>query len=515
MEKVQRRDFIKTVISGAAMTCAFPERILGHLPVIQSSIRDPQSAIETSAISSLTSESNTLCHRVRDGEVPRFPPPSKHYEVVIVGGGPSGLAAGYTLRDKNFLLLEKEPRVGGNAISEEWEGIWYSTGVAWSSSPLLEELFQEIGLKIYRINSIDATIINGQWVPEFWGEGIHRAPYPESVRKSFIQFKKDMLAINLEANKEKLDQMTFAELLRPYAPEVKLWFDNYGPNNWGGDTENTSAYVGAESAQWGGGVEPNRFTLPGGLGRASEALRQKIEAAGAHRILTEATTLRVANQKSGKVEVSYFYQGEIVTLTADAVILAAPKFIAKHLIEDLPDAQASAMQRMRYAPYLVVNVCTSEVIYNKSYDTNIPAPSLIVDFNVADWVIHRDGGDPKRKHVLTCYVPLPESHRVLIQSDEYVREIGQKVVDQLDQWFPGARAKTLEIRIYRRGHPMFIAAPGVLTKLAPQLGRPWGRILFANTDSVGGVSDFANAVKVGQRMAKAAERLMVKRKRET
>ena len=505
MEKIPRRDFIKIVISGAAMICAFPEYFISESVgfLVGSAISDLR----------LTSESNTLCHRLRDGEAFRFPPPSKHYEVIIVGGGPSGLVAGYTLRNKNFLLLEKEPRVGGNAISEKWEGIWYSTGVAWISSPLLEALFQEIGLKIYRINSLDAAIINGKWVPEFWGEGIHKAPYPESVRKSFIQCKKDMLAIDLEANKEKLDQITFAELLKPYAPEVKRWFDNYGSNDWGGDTENTSAYIGAESVAWCCGIDPSRFTFPGGFGRASEALRQKIEAAGAQRILTEATTLRVANQRSGKVEVSYFYKGEIITVTSDAVIVAAPKFIARHLIKDLPDDQARAMGQMRYAPYLVVNVCTSEVIYNRSYDTDIPAPSLIVDFNVADWVIYRDGGDPKRKHVLTCYVPLPEAKRALIQSDDYVREIGQKVVDQLDEWFPGARRKTLEIRIYRRGHPMHVSAPGVLTKLAPLLARPCGRILFANTDSLGGVSDFESAAIAAKKAAKAAEALIVKRRR--
>jgi len=446
------------------------------------------------------------------GEAFRFPPPSKHYEIIIVGGGPSGLVAGYTLRDKNFLLLEKEPRIGGNAISEKWKDIWYSTGVAWSSSALLEALFQEIGLKIYRINSLDAAIINGTLVPEFWGEGIHKAPYSQSVRKSFIQFKKDMLAIDLEAKKKKLDQITFAQLLKPYAPEVKLWFDNYGRNDWGGDTENTSAYIGAESLRWGAGLDSSRFTLPGGFGRASEALRQKIEAAGTQRILTGATTLRVANGTGGKVQVSYFYKGGIITVTSNAVIVAAPKFIAKHLIKDLPYDQAQAMGQMRYMPYLVVNVCTSEVIYNGSYDTDIPAPSLIADFNVADWVIYRDGGDPKRKHILTCYVPLPEAKRESIQADEYVRRIGQDVVDQLDEWFPGARKKTLEIRIYRRGHPMHVSAPGVLTKLAPLLARPFGHILFANTDTIGNVSDFESAATVAKKTAKAAVGLIVKRK---
>jgi hypothetical protein len=57
--------------------------------------------------------------------------------------------------------------------------------------------------------------------------------------------RKAMLALNLQANAEKLDSLTFAELLKPYGPEIKAWFDNFGPNNWGADTENTSALIGA------------------------------------------------------------------------------------------------------------------------------------------------------------------------------------------------------------------------------------------------------------------------------
>jgi hypothetical protein len=61
----------------------------------------------------------------------------------------------------------------------------------------------------------------------------------------FDAARKAMLALDLQANAEKLENMTFAELLKPYGPEIKAWFDNFGPNNRGTDTENTSALIGA------------------------------------------------------------------------------------------------------------------------------------------------------------------------------------------------------------------------------------------------------------------------------
>ena len=485
-----RRQAIKYLIGGAAAAaCPFPGGLAasagGELPT------------------KLGSESNLICHQVRDGARFEPPKPAAEYEVVIVGGGPSGLCSAYRLRQTNFLLLEKEPRLGGNAISEQWNGQWYSTGAAYGGEEKLEKLCVEIDMEIHRLQSVDAAIINDELVPEFWAGGLWKSPYPESVKRNFAKFQADMKALNTRKNAERLDAMTFAELLKPYGPELKLWFDNFGPNNWGADTENTSALIGAETVNWGGGVEPGRFTWPGGLGRISLALEAAVEKAGAGRIRKNATVIQVEPQGT-RVHVTYFDRGELMTAAAKAVIVACPKFIGKRIVKGLPPEQFQAMNAMRYTPYLVVNVCSREVIYNGSYDTNIPAPSPIVDFNVADWVEQRDNREVKRPAVLTCYVPRPESDRIRILSDEYVLGFGERVVGLLNTWFPGARDKVEEVRIYRRGHAMFLAAPGVLTRLAPKIRQPFGNIFMAHSDSHGGISEYAGALKAADRASREA-----------
>src|SRR5262252_7306860 len=284
-----RRQAIRYLVGGAIATaCPVPADLLASAP----------------ASPRLGSESNDICHRVRDGAKFELPKPSAEYEVVIVGGGPSGLTAAYKLRHSNFLLLEKEPRCGGNAISEEWEGIGYSTGAAYTEGEEMEGLCTELGMPIHRIRSVDAAIIDDQLIPEFWNGGFWKCSYSEGTKKNFARFVKDMKALNTERETEKLDSMTFAELLKPYGPELKSWFDNFGPNNWGADTENTSALIGAETIFWGGGMDPERFTWPGGLGRISQALEAALDNAGSNRLRKQATVVQI-EPKGSKVNVSY------------------------------------------------------------------------------------------------------------------------------------------------------------------------------------------------------------------
>ena len=111
-----RRDFIKYVVAGS---------IAAGCPVDLSLL-----AAETAPPPAVDGEDNRICHQVRDGKVFTLPPATARHDVVIVGGGVSGLSAAYFMQDRDFLLLEKEPHWGGNAYLMEYEGSAFATGSA-------------------------------------------------------------------------------------------------------------------------------------------------------------------------------------------------------------------------------------------------------------------------------------------------------------------------------------------------------------------------------------------------
>jgi NAD(P)-binding Rossmann-like domain len=143
-----RRDFIKFVVAGSvAAGCPIDLSLLAA--------ETPQPEVD--------GEDNRICHQVRDGKMFAPPPVSARHDVVIVGGGVSGMTAAYLLRSRDFLLLEKEPHWGGNAYLMEYQGNAYATGSAFlEKSEYTYSFAKEIGLEPLPINDRDSTIIKGE-----------------------------------------------------------------------------------------------------------------------------------------------------------------------------------------------------------------------------------------------------------------------------------------------------------------------------------------------------------------
>lgn len=485
-----RRDFIKFVVAGSvAAGCPIDLSLLAA--------ETPQPSVE--------GEDNRICHQVRDGKIFERPPISARHDVVIVGGGVSGMAAAYLLRSRDFLLLEKEPHWGGNAYLMEYQGNAYATGSAFlAKNEYAYSFAKEIGLEPLPINDRDSTIIKGEWIANTWAEGLDKLPFPASVREGFKKFKKDMLAIDLIKRANELDNLPFSDFMKGYPAEVKQWWDTYGPSNWGATTEDTAAALGvAEVQEIGGDTVPDFYTWPGGLGVITKKLAEILQAKSAERMQAGATTVAVVPDKN-EVQVTYVQGAEVKTVAARAVIMAAPKFITRRIVQGLPEKQGGAMHEIRYIPYTVVNLIFDKPVFNMSYDTWCPG-NTFTDFIVADWTIRNRPGYQQKYNILTCYTPLSEEERMSLLTESGTRKKAVSVLTDFQKLFPGSNVDPIEVHIYRRGHPLYMSTPGLYTRVQPLVRQPMDRVLFANTDSEGPESTTSKAIAAAQRAVKEAE----------
>ena len=495
-----RRDFLKFVVAGS-VAAGCPVNLELFAP-------------GSDASPHVDGEHFEICHQIRDEHAFSRPPVTRRCDVLIAGGGVSGLSAAYFLRNHDFLLLEKEPHWGGNATLEEYEGQAYATGSTFDyTGTASDHLAREIGLRPLPILSPDPTILNGHWIADTWGAGLDQLPYSAAIRESFKKFRKDMLALAAGKNQAQFDATPLSDYLKSYTPEIKQWWDAYGPSNYGARSDDTSTMIALDELKdlAGAAHDDSRLTLPGGNAALARKLSEILRAKSAERLLSDTTIVAVEAQKS-EVQVTYIQNGALSAAAAKFVIMATPKLIASRIVAGLPDAQAAAMKQFRYCPYAVVNLIFDKPIYRRAYDTWCPG-NTFADFVVADWVNQKPGeatqSDKSKANILSFYTPLSEIERSKLLTIDGCRRLATRVLGDFRDLLPEFHdAEPLEVRLYRRGHAVFLSAPGVATKLIPAASRPLDRIAFANTDSVGPESLVYAAVEAAHRSAEWVEKRM-------
>jgi monoamine oxidase len=483
-----RRDFLKFIVAGS---------VAAGCPIDLSLLAAPDESKPQ-----IDGDHFEICHQVRDGQNFARPPVSKRHDVIIAGGGVSGLSAAYFMQGQDFLLLEKEPHWGGNATMEDYQSQPFSTGSAFDyKDSASDQLAREIGLTPLPVNSPDATIINGKWVGDTWGAGLDELPFSAEVRASFKKFRGDMLTLAADKNQEQFDNVPLSKYLKGYAPEIKQWWDCYGPSNYGAKAVDTSAYVAlielkeqVESRE-----KDTRVTLPGGNAVLARKLSEILQAKYGDRMISDATIVAVEPQKA-EVHITYFHAGALRTVAAKFVIMATPKLITSRLVSGLSDDQTDLMRSFRYCPYAVINMIFDKPVYTRTFDTWCPGTSF-ADMIVADWVEIKQPGYQQKNNILTFYTPISELDRNKLLRTDGCRQIAGNVLRDFHKLLPEFNAEPLEVHFYRRGHAIFLSSPGTYTKLIPAANKPLERIVFANTDAVGPESLIYAAVEASKRAA--------------
>jgi oxygen-dependent protoporphyrinogen oxidase len=513
--ELSRRSFVKTaLIAGGGMAALGPGALRAEGDTTApSAMRDvPPETIEP--ILSFHGEifPDNPNRMFREGRFPAVPEPDREVEVVIVGGGAGGLTAAYRLRDRDLLLLEALPQLGGNSMYFEWEGMPFSLGGQYIGTPgtwadSVWDLCGELNLEPERDTSPLAVVFpdNVQIEDPYGLWGLLRMPVPWPVKRDIIRFYLwDMPRIDVEANRDELDHAPFSEYMKKYSREFREWYEKLAkpyPR-----TEDASAYYAIKSAQeqdYAG--DAGIASLPGGLGMINHTLARKIGEAGSGRMLTNAFVYRVRHDSEGRVLATYWHDGSVATVRAKAAIINAESNIAMKILADIPEELKSAMGAMRRFSYPTFHFCSRKPIYQRGYRVGV-MDSTIQAVTVPDW-FSRDRG-PDRANILSCFNKMSLADVEVVCDREEMVKMSAQVLSELDLRFPGAIDKVEAVHVFLRNRNYCVPYPGYITEVFPKLGKPYGRVFFANAEYLNPVTHFPEAVEAGTQAAQQVRKLL-------
>jgi len=528
MTEITRRNFLKKVaVTGGALALSGS----GISLAVKRHFRDhnyPGNVLGSSA---------RVGHLLREA-VTLTPIRTVQQESVIIGGGISGLSAGWWLRKKgyaDFKLLELEPEVGGNSQFGQNEVSAYPWGAHYLPLPgpeaqYVRELLEEVEViqgfdakknPIYNEFYLCADPHERLYIQGRWQEGlIPQTGMTASDRREYDAFFRHVETLKTTKGKDgkrafsipmelssrdpefiRLDEFSMAKFLRNQGWNSRSlhWYVNYCcRDDYGMGYEYVSAWAGLHyfASRIGAGANADSQTVltwPEGNGWLAAKLRERC----AEQIQSNALVFSV-KQTSGRVEIDFLdcLTREVTRVHAKQMIFAAPRFVAGHVIEDLKSSPPSYLKQLRYAPWMVANVTLESMPESEgaplSWD-NVSYYSQSLGYVVAT---HQSLSHLQRQTVLTVYFPLdqsdPKSARKNAAQKTH-REWAREVVDDLERIHRGIKDKIKKIDVWVWGHGMISPAPGFLWgKEREKMLSSLGRIQFAHSD-MSGISIFEEA----------------------
>lgn len=488
-----------------------------------------------------------LGHKLRDAGLFPAPARTETLDVVIVGGGIAGLAAGRRLAKESnltFALLDMETAPGGNARAGRNEVSAYPWGAHYV--PLVSEestevraLFEELGiitgtdvagLPVYDefylcAEPHERLYINGRWQdglvpsvgagPEDEAEYRRFFAFMDQARKARGADGKRPFAVPLDRSStdeqwRKLDQLSMSDWLERegYQSPYLRWYVNYCcRDDYGTNSDQVSAWAGIHYFAARNGRAANAdsgtvLTWPEGNGwlvaKLAEPLGERLRPA------CMATAIR---KTPTGVEVDYWDDAaqESVRLNARSLILATPHFISARLLDDAQAKRDAA--ELSYAPWAVANVTLKQRPQGRG--AALSWDNVIYDSPLLGYVLatHQSTEWLPRQAVLTYYWPLSHLSPAEARREALARskEDWQRMfLTELHAVHPELKHAVRSIDIWVWGHAMIRPTPGFIWGEArARMLKQTAPIFTAHSD-MSGVSIFEEAYTHGLTAAEAA-----------
>ncbi len=492
---------------------------------------------------SISGPNFALGHKMRDHQSGR-PIETFKEDIVIVGGGVSGLSAGRWLQKNNqrFTLLELENEPGGNSRAGQNPQGSYPLGAHYLPIPAQEnkellDFLQEINvitsfqdnLAIYNEYYLCFDPKERLYINHHWQEGLvpnDGLPQIDSGQiETFLSLMDDFRqlvgadgkqAFHIPVDESSqdtelllLDQISMAQYLKynkltsPYL----IWYVNYCcADDYGSNIENTSAWAGihyfASRKAKAFNVKPDDvLTWPEGNFWLIKQLKKDIELS----IRKNSAVVSVQPVNAGLY--IDFLDGdtmEMKRIEAKTVIMATPQFVNQHIIKHNRVLDYRAFQ---YAPWAVANLIVNSPLDEKRgeplcWDNVVYGSSSLGYVNAA----HQNINVQSPETTITYYRPLMgkdcANERKQAQSISWANW-KDSILEDLKPAHPELSKKTKQLDVWIWGHGMIRPQPGFIWGTNRTMAKKpiHQKIFFAHSD-LSGISIFEEAFKNGINAAK-------------
>jgi protoporphyrinogen/coproporphyrinogen III oxidase len=415
-------------------------------------------------------------------------------DVVIVGGGLAGLAAGWRLRHRDTLLLESEGRVGGRIRSERRGPYWLNWGghVFAGGDSATGWLLGNAGIDSVPVpGSLAGLAMNGQLLLKGRVESYpFRIPMSRSSRIAVLKAgAKVGLAVARYAGIVKLrpgedaatrqqrvynfmNDRSFADFVGDLPADAEALFKP--------TVTRSSAELDQISAGAGVGYFSLVWNIGGGLSRSilggPSTLTDGIAAALSGRLQVNSPVHEIV-QTNRSVVVRYRQDGVDKEVEARCVVLATPATVSQRVAVDLDRDVRDALSRIVYGPYVSAAFLTNETepqVWDGAYAIATPKRSFAVVLNMSNIARGYESERRPGSSIMT-FSPAGLGRQLLDLDDE---EILRTYLHDLDQVLHGFAEKVVEARVQRWpvGAPYCFPGRG---RLQQTLTRRSGRVFLA------------------------------------
>lgn len=467
-------------------------------------------------------------HRLRTEDFPREASRQETCRVAILGGGISGLSAGWRLRHEgldDLLLLELEDSLGGNSRCLSYPTSEAPIGAHYLPIPNVEaravrRVLEEMGVL--------REVASGRWELDGdslchspqervhylgrWYEGLlpdqildeESARQVESFHHHIEEWKarrdpegRKVFALPLalsspRAEYTKLDDISFAEYARRqgWTSPLLTWYLEYAcRDDFGGTLANCSAWAGLHyfASRDGGGLGDSDDILvwPEGNHRL---VRHLAEAVGAHRCRAQSLVLSVVPSESS-VAIDYLdlVKQERIRVRCEAAIFCLPTFLRPFLVKG-----EKRRAEFVYAPWVTANLELSATPADSQGAGFVAWDNVLYGRPSLGYVVatHQQMAfDPLRPTVWTWYRPFADGnaaeHRQQLLESRWEDWVST-VFEELETVHPDIRQKCRRLDVTVLGHGMIRPSVGFLWGQEIQAAREArGRLFFGHGDLSG------------------------------